>query len=63
MNHHCVQALANIAAAQARIEGMKVENLERTSRGEAPAYGEYAFNVEANHLEGIAREVAEWGWR
>lgn len=63
MNHHCVAALANIAAAQARIDGMKVENLQREQHGEPPAHDAHAFNIEAEHLEAIAREVKEWGWR
>jgi hypothetical protein len=63
MNHHCVAALANIAAAQARIEGMKSANLLRDQLGESPAYGEDAFNVEAQWLENIARDVLENGWQ
>ena len=63
MNYYCVAALANIAAAQARIEGMKSANLLRDKLGESPEYGEDEFNVEAKWLEDIARDVMENGWK
>ena len=47
-------ALALIAAAQARIEGMKVANAQRLANAESAAYSEQDFFYEANELEALA---------
>ena len=53
------QAMALIAAAMARIEGMKAANAEREANGDAQAYGADEFFYEAHSLETIARDVLE----
>lgn len=53
------RTLALIAAAQARIEAMKIENEYRQRRGYSPSYGETAFLVEAELLETLAGEVIQ----
>lgn len=47
-------ALAEIAAANARVEGMKAKNLERQEQGYALAYDEDAFFAEAQSLSNLA---------
>jgi hypothetical protein len=47
-----------ILAAQARIEGMKVENYTRHLRNEAPAYTEEAFQQQAEIIETEAIELS-----
>lgn len=52
-------ALALIAAAQARIEGMKVANAERLANAESAAYSEQDFMYEAQELEALAIRVLQ----
>ena len=51
------QVLALIAAANARIEGMKAKNAIRESEGYALAYDDEAFFIEAGFLEQLAHQV------
>jgi len=51
------RALLLLAAANARIEGMKAKNAEREANGYAFAYGEESFFYEAQELEKLAHEV------
>lgn len=57
MDAHTVRIFGFILAASVRVEGMKAENQARIARGECAAYGEDAFNIEAAHIESLAREV------
>lgn len=57
MSPQLVATLAHIAAANARIEGMKALNAERQSNGHALAYDEDAFFAEAANLENLAVHV------
>jgi hypothetical protein len=57
MNNQLVAIVANIVAAQARIEGMKAKNTERESQGYALAYDEDAFFAEANQLDQLSIEA------
>lgn len=52
-------ALALIAAAQARIEGMKVANAQRLANAESAAYSEQDFMYEAQELEALAIRVLQ----
>ena len=58
MNSNLVRILALIAAANARIEGMKALNAIRESNGHSLAYDEEAFFHEAGLLEIWAMEAA-----
>lgn len=49
--------LLQMAAAQARIEGMKAANQHRVDSGYAQAYSDDAFFSEADLLEQLARDV------
>jgi hypothetical protein len=51
--------LALVEASKARIEGMKAENETRLRNGEAPAYGEDAFFIEADVLQQLAIQVIQ----
>lgn len=57
MSPQLVAALANIAAAQARIEGMKAENIERQEQGHALAYDGDAFFEAAQQLDVLAVHI------
>lgn len=57
MNPILVAIMANIVAAQARIEGMKAKNIERQADGYALAYDDNAFFVEANLLDQLSIEA------
>ena len=57
MNSQLVAILAHVAAAQARIEGMKAENTERQSNGYALAYDADSFFAEAAQLDQLAIEA------
>lgn len=57
MSDHTVRILGLILASYARVEAMKAENAFRMACGNSPAYGEDAFNIEANHIESLAREI------
>lgn len=48
--------LCFMAAAQARIEGMKAKNAEREADGYALAYDDDAFFTEAAQLEQLAHD-------
>lgn len=52
-------ALALIAAAQARIEGMKVANASIDLRAYPPKYDADAFFIEAQQLEYLAASVVQ----
>lgn len=54
MSKELVQILALITAAQARIAGMQAENQHRLACGNAVAYADEAFGVEADNLERLA---------
>jgi len=54
MTTYDIKRLALVLAVQADIEGMKVENLIRTSNGLSPAYSEDAFDRKANELRYLA---------
>ena len=54
MSPELVSVLAHIAAANARIEGMKAMNAKRESEGFALAYDEESFFAEAQALEILA---------
>lgn len=54
MSEMMIVALAEIAAANARVIGMKAENDQRISVGQSVAYTEKDFAVEARYLEHIA---------
>jgi len=58
MNGQLVAILALIAAANARIEGMKATNIERQANGYALAYDEQAFVDEAIALAELARDAS-----
>lgn len=45
-------ALADMYAVNARVEGMKAANIDRDTRGEAPAYGEKDFRQAEDELAG-----------
>ena len=47
----------SLAAANARIEGMKAKNAIRESEGYALAYDDEAFFIEAGFLEQLAHQV------
>ena len=57
MDQRVVAALAQIVAAQARIEGMKAFNQHRVSVGESIGYDEQAFLNEAAGLEFLAQHL------
>lgn len=52
-------ALALIEASKARVEGMKAENEIRLRRGEALAYGDDGFFIEAEILQQLAIQVIQ----
>ena len=60
MNNSTARCLVNAFACNASIEAMKAENAFRERNGQAIAYGEDAFNIEAGNLELLAREIADW---
>ncbi|MFZ1181645.1 MAG: hypothetical protein WAN92_09135 [Herbaspirillum sp.] len=53
------RTMALIAAAQARIEGMKATNTERESNGLSLAYDAEAFFAEASSFVELAHEVIQ----
>lgn len=62
--------MGQAAAAFGELEGMKVENKIRETRGEAPAYGEGQFQesmakycIQHNQVIGLFNEVNEWANR
>jgi hypothetical protein len=57
MDQRVVVALAQIVAAQARIEGMKAANQQRLTEGASIAYDEQAFLSEAAGLEFLAQHL------
>lgn len=57
MDEHTVRVFGYMLAEYARIEGMKAENMQRQALGESMAYGEAAFNIEARHLDELARQL------
>ena len=59
MNANLVRILALIAAANARIEGMKALNAIRESNGHSLAYNDEDFFHEAGLLECWAMEASE----
>lgn len=59
MTTRTVRIMALIAAAQARIEGMKASNAEREANGYALAYDGDAFFEECRRLELLANEVIQ----
>lgn len=54
MSPESVRCFALIVAAQARIAGMQAENQHRLACGDSIAYGEDAFNIEADFLEQLS---------
>lgn len=61
MNAHQLGLFAHVLAEQARIEGMKAENMHRMNIGESIAYGEDAFNASADEIDRLAREIIQQG--
>lgn len=57
MNGQLVAILAQISAANARVEGMKAYNDARRAEGYSLAYDEDAFLAEAHGLEELARNA------
>lgn len=57
MTNYLIAQLAYIAAANARVEGMKAENMQRQRRGESLAYTENQFAAEAEALDALAMRV------
>ena len=57
MSPQLVAALANIAAAQARIEGMKAENARREAEGHDMAHTENDFFEAAHQLDVLAVHI------
>ena len=57
MTPETCRCFALIAAAQARIEGMKAKNIVLQENGYALAYDDPAFFVEADLLEQLALQV------
>lgn len=57
MSPQLVAILAGIAAANARIEGMKALNAKRVSEGYALAYDEDSFFYEAQQLDNLAQQA------
>ena len=54
---------AMVLAAHARVAGMTAENQQREALGQSMAYTAADFIAEAEHIEELAREIAENGWR
>ena len=54
---HIFQLHGKIVQSQILVEGMKAENQWRIDRNETIAYGEKAFNSEANKLEKIIKAL------
>lgn len=54
MDHYTVKRLALILAVQARIEGMKAENMKREIQGESMAYGDKDFGIAEMDLQNLA---------
>lgn len=53
-NENAVRRLALVLAIEIEIEGMKVTNLERISKGETAAYNEEDFIDKAEDLRNLA---------
>jgi len=58
MNSEQLRILAQIVAASARVMGMVAENMQREHLGQAMAYDEHPFFVEAHGLEALAQQAA-----
>lgn len=54
MNVYDIKRLALVLAVQAEIEGMKIANLQRLDRDEAPAFNEGDFDDKAEELRVLA---------
>ena len=52
--YYNVKRLALVLAAQADVEGMKVDNITRNQNNEAPAYVYQDFNDKAEELRALA---------
>jgi hypothetical protein len=52
--------MAQVYAAQARIEAMKAANSERERQGMAQAYPESAFGEEAKFIDMTACDIQAW---
>ena len=59
MNDYVVKRLALVLAINSEIEGMKVANIERMSRGQALTYCEESFFDAAEKLREIAYKHEE----
>ena len=59
MNDYTVKRLALVLAVYSEIEGMKVANIERMSRGQVVAYCEKSFFDAAKKLREIASKHKE----
>lgn len=57
MSPQLVAALANIAATQARIEGMKAANITSQEQGYPLAYDDAVFFEAANQLDILANHI------
>ena len=54
------QAIIQSMAVQAEIEGMKAENKQREYLGQSMAYSEDCFNLKAQELNELAREITRY---
>jgi hypothetical protein len=61
MSERTLIAYARIEAAKAKIEAMKIENLQRENGGESPAYPSSYFFDEANEIENAITEFHKNG--
>jgi len=57
MNEQTVRALGFILACNARVEGMKAENMAKARVSEPMAYDDDDFNNQAFQMERIAHEL------
>lgn len=55
-----LSSMAQVYAAQARIEAMKAANAERERKNLAQAYPEKAFSDEANFIDMLASDIQTW---
>lgn len=59
MTPETVRYFGLMLACQARVEGMKAENQQRISNGDALAYSEKDFGYEAAEMERLALQVIQ----
>lgn len=52
-----------ILAANARVQGMVAENMQRQALGQSMAHTPHDFEIEAALIEDLSREIMENGWK